>query len=212
MKQTQEEKDAVMEELDEIIRRCILWKCNTIVVVPTENLTIPATRPEIREDAVSMLKQMLPKVEPHGIRLALEFCGKPRVSINRLEDAYAIVQEINHPLLGMVLDQYHFHAMASGWDTFEKVDGKKIFAWHLNGAEDLPCGAEYNGYENRTWPEDDLDCMDHKRYTDTLKKIGYNVDVCTIEVFRPDYYLLSQEENVRTAAKCMRAYLNKYYK
>ena len=47
------------------------------------------------------------------------------MSINRFEDAYAIVEEVNHPLVGVTLDQYHFHAMASGWDALEKADGKK---------------------------------------------------------------------------------------
>ena len=45
--------------------------------------------------------------------------------------------------------QYHFYAMGSGWDTLEKADGKKIFVWHLNGTEDLPCGAYYNNDEKR---------------------------------------------------------------
>ena len=49
MKQTQEEKDAVMAELDEIIRRCNILGCKMIVVVPSKDmkergLTRPARR------------------------------------------------------------------------------------------------------------------------------------------------------------------------
>ena len=61
------------------------------------------------------------------------------MTINRFEDAYAIVEEVNSPYVGVTLDQYHFYAMGSGWDTLEKADGKKIFVWHLNGTEDMPC-------------------------------------------------------------------------
>ena len=76
MKQTQEEKDAVMAELDEIIRRCNILGCKMIVVVPSKDMKergLTPTRKEIREDEVAVLKEMVKKCEPHGIRLSLEF-------------------------------------------------------------------------------------------------------------------------------------------
>ncbi len=211
MKQTGAEKDAVMAELDEIIRRCGILGCKMIVVVPSKDITVHATRGEIRADAVAVLKEMVKKVEPHGIKLSLEFCGVPGMTVNRFEDAYAIVQAVGSPLVGVTLDQYHFHAMASGWDALEKADGKKIFIWHLNDMEDVPCGAAYNNDEKRLWPGDARGCLDHKRFADTLKKIGFTGDCCTVEVFRPDYYQLSQEENVRTAAEATKAHVAKYW-
>ncbi len=210
MKQTQAEKDAVMAELDEIIRRCRILDCHMIVVVPSKDITVHATRGEIRADAAAVLKDMVKKAEPYGIKLSLEFCGVPGMTINRFEDAYAVVQAVGSPLVGVTLDQYHFHAMASGWDTLEKADGKKIFIWHLNDMEDMPCGAAYNNDEKRLWPGDARGCLDHKRFADTLKKIGFEGDCCTVEVFRPDYYKLSQEENVRTAAEATKAHVAKY--
>ena len=211
LKQTQAEKDAVMAELDEIIRRCLILDCHMIVVVPTQDITVHATRGEIRADAVAVLKDMVKKAEPYGIKLSLEFCGKPGMTINRFEDAYAVVQGVESPLVGVTLDQYHFHAMASGWDALEKADGKKIFIWHLNDMEDVPCGAYYNTDEKRLWPGDARGCLDHRRFADTLKKIGFTGDCCTIEVFRPDYYKLSQEENVRTAAEVTKVHVEKYW-
>ena len=85
MKQTQEEKDAVMAELDEIIRRCNILGCKMIVVVPSKDMKergLTPTRKEIREDAVAVLKEMVKKCEPHGIKLSLEFCGEPAMTIN----------------------------------------------------------------------------------------------------------------------------------
>ena len=211
MKQTQEEKDAVMAKLDQIIEVCNKLQCKMIVVVPSMDLTVPATLDEIKADAVAVLKEMVKKVEPHGIKLSIEFCGCPTMSINRFEDAYAIVEEVNSPLVGITLDQYHFHAMASSFEALEKADGKKIFVWHLNGMENMPCGAAYNNDEKRLWPGEPGDCLDHKRYADTLKKIGFEGDVCTMEVFRPDYYKLSNEENIKTAAEATRAHVAKYW-
>ena len=75
MKQTQEEKDAVMAKLDQIIADCNKLGCKMIVVVPSMDLTVPATVDEIKADAVAVLKEMVKKVEPHGIKLSIEFCG-----------------------------------------------------------------------------------------------------------------------------------------
>lgn len=211
MKQTQEEKDAVMEQLEEIIRRCQILDCKMIVVVPSMDLTVHATVDEIKADAVAVLKEMVKKVEPYGIKLSLEFCGAPTMSINRFEYAYDIVKAVDSPLAGVTLDQFHFNAMASGWDALEKADGKKIFVWHLNGAENMPCGAAYNTDEVRLWPGEPGDSLDHKRFADTLKKIGFEGDVCTMEVFRPDYYKLSNEENIKKAAEVTRAHVAKYW-
>ena len=211
MKQTQEEKDAVMEQLEEIIRRCQILDCKMIVVVPSMDLKVKATVDEIKADAVAVLKEMVKKVEPYGIKLSLEFCGAPAMSINRFEYAYDIVKAVDSPLVGVTLDQFHFNAMASGWDALEKADGKKIFVWHLNGAENMPCGAAYNTDEVRLWPGEPGDSLDHKRFADTLKKIGFEGDVCTMEVFRPDYYKLSNEENIKKAAEVTRAHVAKYW-
>lgn len=182
-----------------------------IVVVPSMDLKVKATVDEIKADAVAVLKEMVKKVEPYGIKLSLEFCGAPTMSINRFEYAYDIVKAVDSPLVGVTLDQFHFNAMASGWDALEKADGKKIFVWHLNGTENMPCGASYNNDEKRLWPGEPGDCLDHKRFADTLKKIGFDGDVCTIEVFRPDYYKLSSEENIRKAAEVTRAHVEKYW-
>lgn len=211
MKETQTEKDAVMAELDEVIRRCNMLNCKTIVVVPSMDLKVEATLDDIKEDAVAVLKEMVKKVEPHGIKLSIEFIGAPTMTINRFEDAYAIVQAVDSPLVGITVDQYHFHAMASSFDFMDKTDGKKIFIWHLNGMENMPCGAAYNNDTKRLWPDEPGDCLDHKRYADILKKIGFEGDVCTMEVFRPAYYELSQEENVKTAAEITRKHVAKYW-
>ena len=62
MKQTEEEKAAVMAELDEIIRRCNILGCKMIVVVPSKDMKergLQPTRKEIREDAVADRKSVV---------------------------------------------------------------------------------------------------------------------------------------------------------
>ena len=212
MKPTQAEKDAVMAELDEIIRRCNILGCKMIVVVPSMDMKEKGLKPsrrEIREDAVAVIREMLKKTEPHGIKLSIEFCGAPDMTINRFDDAYAIVSEVNHPLVGVTLDQFHFHAMASDWAALEKADGKKIFVWHVNGSEDVPCGAYYNNDEIRMWMDAEGDCLPHARYAETLRKIGFEGGP-TIEIFRPEYYQMDQEANVKKSAEVTKAFVEKY--
>ena len=213
MKQTEEEKKAVMDELDDIIAKCAALDCHMVVVVPSFDLAeknIHATRQEIKADAVAVLKEMVKKCEPTGLKLSLEFCGAPTMSINTFDDAYEIVKAVNSPLVGVTLDQYHFHAMGSTWDALEAADGEKIFVWHLNDMEDLPCGAAYNTDAKRLWPSDPRG----KRYADTLKKIGYDFEngFITMEVFRPDYYELSTEENIKTAAEETARHIQRFCK
>ncbi len=211
MKQTQQEKDGVIAELKDIAEKCDAIGCPMVVVVPSFNIPVDATRREIRDDAVAMLREMLVLCQPRGIKLSLEFCGAPGMSINNFADAYGIVQAVDSPLMGVTLDQYHFHAMASAWESLEEAEGGKIFVWHLNDMEDLPCGAAYNTDAKRLWPGDRQGCLDHKRYADTLKRIGFDGDVCTMEVFRPEYYGLSLEENIATAAEKTRKHIEKYW-
>ncbi|MBO7710029.1 MAG: sugar phosphate isomerase/epimerase [Lachnospiraceae bacterium] len=213
MKPTREEKDEVIAKLDEIIRRCNILGCKMIVVVPSMDMKergLKPSRQEIREDAVAVIREMLKHTEPHGIKLSIEFCGAPDMTINRFDDAWEIVKEVDHPLVGVTLDQFHFHAMASDWATLEKADGKKIFVWHVNGSEDVPCGAYYNNDEIRMWMDGDGDCLPHERYARTLREIGFDGDCATIEIFRPEYYEMEQEENVKKSAQVLKDFVAKY--
>ncbi|MDO4617132.1 MAG: sugar phosphate isomerase/epimerase [Lachnospiraceae bacterium] len=212
MKKTQAEKDEVLDKLREIVRRCKILGCGMIVVVPTCDLDVPATISEIRKDTVEVIKSMLPIVEPEGIKLSIEFCASPAMTINRFDEAYAIIKEVNHPLVGLTCDEYHFRNMGSTWEALENADGSKVFVWHLNGCEEMPLGASYNTDAVRLWPDDEKDCLDHKRLADTFKKIGYAGDNCIIEIFRPEYWGMDQEENVKKSFEVTKAHVEKYWK
>ena len=43
-----------------------------------------------------------------------------------------------------------------------------------------------------------------------LKEIGFD-GVCTIEEFRPEYYAMSHEDNVKKAAEVTRDFVQKYF-
>ena len=52
--------------------------------------------------------------------------------------------------------------------------------------------------------------VDHAGIAAALKEIGFD-GVCTIEEFRPEYYAMSHEDNVKKAAEVTRDFVQKYF-
>ena len=203
------ERNKVFDEMERIIPILNTINMKTIAIVPSFDIKEHASVPEIKDDAVEMLNKLADMCMPHNISLSLEFCGAPSCTINRFDTAYDIVKTVNKKNVGIALDLYHFYAMGSSWTDLEKADGKYITNFHLDDAENLPVGAPYNTDEKRLWPEDGF--LDMKRFTDILKRIGWDLDITTIEVFRPDYYKLSIDENVKTAYEKTKKFVDKYF-
>lgn len=192
------------EHVDFIIRVCRAIDMPMLITVPTfdvKDLTVG----EIREEAVKRLRYLSDKVGK-DIRISLEFCGVPSCSINQFGTAYEVVKEVDRENVGITVDTFHFHEMCSRLEDLRKADGKKIFAYHLNDCEDLPLGS--CGDDKRLWPEEGV--VDHRAIAAVLKEIGFD-GVCTIEEFRPEYYRLPHEENVKKAAEVTRAFVEKYF-
>ncbi|MGE4549500.1 MAG: sugar phosphate isomerase/epimerase family protein [Intestinibacillus sp.] len=208
-KKTEAEKEAVFAEMKRLIPILNAIDMKTVAVVPSFAIEEHASVDEIKEDAVAMLARLADMCAPHGIRLSLEFCGAPACTINRFDTAYDIVRAVDRENVGIVLDQFHFYAMGSCWEDLEKADGHLITNYHLDDAENLPVGAPYNTDAKRLWPGDG--CLDMERFTTTLEKIGFDLGITTIEVFRPAYYELSVDENVKTAMEKTRAFVDKYF-
>ena len=95
--------------------------------------------------------------------------------------------------VGITLDCFHFHGMGSKLEDLAKADGKKIFIVHLNDTEDFPIGSLLD--EDRVWPGDG--CIDLDAIFQTLKKIGWQEDVVSLELFRPEYYKMDPEDVYR---------------
>ncbi|MFK4300204.1 MULTISPECIES: 2-keto-myo-inositol isomerase [unclassified Paenibacillus] len=149
---------------------------------------------DIRQSAVSVLKELSDLAEPYGIRIAVEFVGHPQCTVNTFGQAYDIVEAVDRANVGLVLDCFHFHAMGSRLEDLQKADGSKIFILHIDDTEDFPIG--FLTDEDRVWPG--LGAIDLESILSTLKGIGFS-DVVSVELFRPEYYELDAEEAIRTA-------------
>jgi 2-keto-myo-inositol isomerase len=210
-KQSIEEKQKVFDEVTRLIDIFNVIGMKHMVLVPSFNIEEEASIPEIKTDAVSMINQIADLCEPHGISLSLEFIGSPACTINRFDVAYDIVQTVNRDSVGIAIDTFHFHAMASDFNDLANCDGSKITNLHLNDVENMPIGASYLTDEKRLWPGDG--CFDNEKFAASLKKCGFTPGSIpiAIEVFRPEYYNLSIDENVKTAYEKTRAYAEKYF-
>ncbi len=195
---------AMDEEVDFILKVCKAIDMHMLITVPTFDIP-DKTVGEIKEEAVARLRHLSDKIG-EDIRISLEFCGCPNCSINQFGTAYDVVKTVDRPNVGITLDTFHFHEMCSNLADIEKADPKKIFAYHLNDCEDLPLGS--CGDDKRLWPEEGV--VNHPGIAAALNKIGFD-GVCTIEEFRPEYYAMPHEENVKKAAEVTKAFVAKYY-
>jgi 2-keto-myo-inositol isomerase len=192
-------------QVDFIIKVCDAIGMKMLITVPTFGIKNKHIK-EIHEEAVRRLRYLADRVASHGIRISLEFCGQPDCSINQFGKAYDVVKAVDRDNVGITVDTFHFHEMCSKLSDLKKAKGKKIFAFHLNDCEDLPLGS--CGDDKRLWPG--LGVVDHDGIAAALKKIGFD-GVCTIEEFRPEYYAMTHTDNVHTAYKVARAYVDKYF-
>ncbi len=198
-------KKEIDDEVDFVIEVCKAIGMNMLVAVPNFDVKDKHID-EIRDEACEVLRRMSDKVGK-DIKISVEFCGAPNCSINQFGTAYDLVKAVDRDNVGLTLDTFHFHEMCSKLEDLRQADPSKIFIYHLNDCEDLPLGSA--GDDKRLWPEEGV--IDHPGIVSALKEIGYEGDVCTIEEFRPEYYEMPLEENVKKAAEVTRDFVAKYF-
>lgn len=182
---TEADYQSVLQELKQMCAWGEAIGCQTIITVPTVDLK-KVTVEEIHTSAVAALKEMGEIAAKHGMRISLEFLGHPAASINTFAEAWSIIQDVHRENVGITLDCFHFHGMGSRLEDLAKADGRKIFIVHLNDTENFPIGSLLD--EDRVWPGDG--CIDLDGIFQTLKRIGWQGEVVSLELFRPEYYQL----------------------
>lgn len=209
-KKTEEEKQAVLNEVKRLLPVFDCIGLQTICCVPSVGIKEHASVEEIQDDCVEMLNRIADLCEPYGITLALEFIGSGAFTINRFDQANDIIKAVNRDSVGLAIDLFHFYAMGSNVADVAACDGKKIINLHLNDSEHLPIGAPYLDDSKRLWPGDG--CIDKQAMADALKKCGFEKEKypAAIEVFRPEYYELTVDENVRISYEKTKAFVENY--
>lgn len=167
--------------------------CPYVVVVPGK-LPENATKDEIIEESVRVLNELADIAEKHNVSLAFEFLGQTDCSVQTLDLCNEIVEKVNRPSIGNVIDTFHFYAGNSTFEAIDKMKPEKLFIFHINDAENLP--KENLTDAHRLYPGTGiLPIREIKAHFD---KIGYDRMV-SIEIFRPEYWNQDPYEVARKA-------------
>jgi len=156
--------------------------CPYIVVVPGK-LPKNATKEQIVDESVRVLNELVDISEPYGVSLAFEFLGQTDCSVQTLDLCNEIVETVNRPSVGNVIDTFHFYAGNSTYEAIDSMLPEKLFIFHINDAEDLP--REQLTDAHRLYPGTGI--LPIREIKEHFDKIGYDRMV-SIEIFRPEYW------------------------
>jgi 2-keto-myo-inositol isomerase len=179
---TNEDYDLIKAECGELSAVARQIACPYLVVVPGK-LPDGATEAETVAESVRVLNELADISESYGVSLAFEFLGQTDCSVQTLDLAKKIIDQVDRNSVGLVIDSFHFYAGNSSFAAVDDLDHRKLFIFHINDAEDLP--KEQLTDAQRLYPGTGiLPLAELKRHFD---KIGYD-RVASIEIFRPEYW------------------------
>ncbi|MDF2370691.1 MAG: sugar phosphate isomerase/epimerase [Rhizobiaceae bacterium] len=118
--------------------------------------------------------------------------------------AWEIIQKVDHPAIGIVLDSFHIFALGLPLDGIAKIDREKIF---LVEVADIP-GGNFDFIElsrgYRLFPGEGITPVGD--FLKEVRKTGYD-DVLSIEVFNSFYRTLAPEVIARRARASLEPFL-----
>jgi len=156
--------------------------CRKIVVVPSPKPE-GVSWDEIKRESVRVLRELAQLAAPYEMQLAFEFLGFGWCSVRTLSQCWEIVREVDRANVGLVLDACHFYAGGSALESITTVDAAKIFIFHINDVEARP--KETIEDAHRLLPGEGVIPLDE--ILTQLKRIHYD-GLCSIELFRPEYW------------------------
>jgi len=179
----------------ELCARADALGCDKIVVVPSPTPEGVASWEEIKAKSVRVLHDLSDIAAPYGVKLAFEFLGFGWCSVRTLGQCWEIVQAVNRPHVGLVIDTCHFYAGGSELSSIEAVDPDKLLIFHINDVEARP--RETIEDAHRLLPGEGVIPLDD--ILSRLRQIGFD-GLCSIELLRPEYWERDPAE-LATAAR-----------
>jgi len=176
-----------------------------IIVVPTmgDDMYLKSAR-EVFDDSVEALHKLADIAKPYGVRLAFEPIGDKRWCVRSLDQALEIVQAVGRDDVGLALDSINLYLYnkLENIDTIDDVPLEKLFVYHIDDCEDLELGVL--DHCHRLFPGDGV--IPLEAISKKLRAKGYD-EICSVELFRPQYWEMEPEEVIRTAAEKTRRFL-----
>ncbi|MDR1903033.1 MAG: sugar phosphate isomerase/epimerase [Treponema sp.] len=176
-----------------------------LIVVPTmgEDMHLK-TKKEVFFDSVKVLDKLANIAKPYGVKLAFEPIGDKRWCVRSLDQALEIIQTVNRGDVGLALDSINLflYNRLENIDSIDNVPLEKIFVYHIDDCENLPLGTL--DHCHRLYPGDGV--IPLEKITKKLHDKGYN-EICSVELFRPEYWELDPETVIKTAAERAKRFL-----
>ena len=190
---TPEDYAVIRNECEKLCRIAGDLNCPYIVVVPGK-LPAGASKQQIIDESVRVLNDLGDIAHRYGVSLAFEFLGQTDCSVQTLDLAKEIIEIIDRPNIGVVIDTFHFYAGNSTFDAIDTLDPEKLFIFHINDAENLPKDQLTDAH--RLYPGAGI--LPIREIKEHFDKIGYNRMV-SVEIFRPEYWAQDPFEVARKA-------------
>lgn len=154
-----------------------------VVVVPSflSPGGIPEAEVKIRSEAA--LRALSAVAGPLGVRVGFEFLGPPTCSVRTLRAARRIIEDIDDPAVGLVLDAFHFYTGGSRLEDLDGIDAARLFIVHLDDAEPGEPAALTDA--QRLLPGQGI--INLRALVARLQMRGFQ-GAYSLELFRPEYW------------------------
>ncbi len=180
--------------------------CPTVIVVPSPTPDRETAWGNIVDEHVRVLRELSGIAGEYGVGLAFEFLGFGWCSVRTPRGAWEIVQKTGRDNVGLVIDAAHYYGGGGLLNELDAIDPAHIFAFHLDDLEDVP--KEEISDARRLLPG--LGVIPLGDICARLKAIGYD-SVCSIELFRPEYWDWDPKEVAVKAREAAVQVLSPYF-
>ena len=173
-----------------------------VIAVPSFLPDNPPTANGIQARSIEALRALAGVAREFDVQVGFEFLGFPLCSVNTLRAARRIIEGIDDPSVGLVIDAFHFYVGGSRLEDLDGLAPSRLFIVHLDDAE--PGDASGLSDAQRLLPGEGVVPLD--ALVRALERSGYR-GVYSLELFRPEYWTWDPTDLARRGLETMQRLL-----
>ena len=153
------------------------------------------------------------RLKPWAYNTLIFFNQRDEAGVKEIDEETEFIMEVSKAIgMKMLITVPSFDVKDKSVSEIKEEAVERLRYLSDKVGEDIKISLTFNylscGDDKRLWPGEGV--VDHEGIASALKEIGFD-GVCTIEEFRPEYYEMSHDENVKKAAEVTREFVNKYF-
>ena len=137
----------------------------------------------------------------HGVAIGFEYHGYARCSISNLGEALDVLDQIDAPNLGIIIDAFHFYVGNSHLDDLARLGKQRLAIVHLADVDHSD--RSKLGKPNRVLPGDGV--LPIQDIVNGVKRLGYD-GAYSLELFREEYWAMDPVIIARKGLASMRRF------